>query len=273
MSVLDEILEGVRADLADRQRRVSLEQLKDMARRAPSPIDAMAPLKAEGVSVIAEVKRASPSRGEMAAIVDPAALAGDYEAGGARVISVLTEQRRFGGSLDDLAAVRRAVRIPLLRKDFVVSSYQLWEARAYGADMVLLIVAALEQSALVSLVERALSIGLLPLVEVHADEELERAVDSGATVIGVNARNLATLEVDRSIFARLAPPHPRGDREDRRIRRPRAARPARLRRVRRGRGARGRIAGDGEGSQVRRRGPRDGRVAPGPARRTRVERG
>jgi indole-3-glycerol phosphate synthase len=208
--VLDEILDGVRADLADRQRRVSLDQLKDMARRAASPLDALATLKADGVSVIAEVKRASPSRGAMATIDDPAALAGDYEAGGARVISVLTEQRRFGGSLDDLAAVRRAVQIPLLRKDFVVSSYQLWETRAYGADMVLLIVAALEQSALVSLVERALSIGLLPLVEVHADEELDRAVDAGATVIGVNARNLATLEVDRSIFARLAGRIPEG---------------------------------------------------------------
>jgi indole-3-glycerol phosphate synthase len=208
--VLDEILDGVRADLADRQQRVSLEQLKDMARRAPSPVDALAALKAQGVSVIAEVKRASPSRGEMAAIDDPAALAADYEAGGARVISVLTEQRRFGGSLDDLAAVRRAVQIPLLRKDFVVSSYQLWEARAYGADMVLLIVAAVEQSALVSLVERALSIGLLPLVEVHADAELDRAVDAGATVIGVNARNLATLEIDRSIFARLAGRIPEG---------------------------------------------------------------
>jgi indole-3-glycerol phosphate synthase len=210
VSVLDEILDGVRADLAERQRRVSLEQLKDMVRRAQSPLDSLAALKAEGVSVIAEVKRASPSRGAMAAIDDPAALAADYEAGGARVISVLTEQRRFGGSLDDLAAVRRAVQIPLLRKDFVVSSYQLWEARAYGADMVLLIVAALEQSALVSLVERALSIGLLPLVEVHADEELGRAVDAGATVIGVNARSLATLEVDRSIFARLAPRIPEG---------------------------------------------------------------
>jgi indole-3-glycerol phosphate synthase len=208
--VLDEILDGVRADLADRQRRVSLEQLKDMARRAPSPVDALAALKAQGVSVIAEVKRASPSRGEMAAIDDPAALAADYEAGGARVISVLTEQRRFSGSLDDLAAVRRAVQVPLLRKDFVVSSYQLWEARAYGADMVLLIVAAVEQSALVSLVERALSIGLLPLVEVHADAELDRAVDAGATVIGVNARNLATLEIDRSIFARLAGRIPEG---------------------------------------------------------------
>jgi indole-3-glycerol phosphate synthase len=210
VSVLNEIVEGVRADLAERQSRVSLEQLKEMSRKAPSPLDALAALKSEGVSVIAEVKRASPSRGAMAAIDDPAALAGDYEAGGARVISVLTEQRRFGGSLDDLAAVRRAVQIPLLRKDFVVSSYQLWEARAYGADMVLLIVAALEQSALVSLVERAVSIGLLPLVEVHADEELERAVDAGATVIGVNARNLATLEVDRSIFARLACRIPEG---------------------------------------------------------------
>ena len=210
MSVLDEILEGVRADLADRQQRVSLEQLKDMARRAPSPLDALAGLKAEGVSVIAEVKRASPSRGAMAAIDDPAALAADYAAGGARVISVLTEERRFGGSLEDLSAVRRAVRVPLLRKDFVVSSYQLWEARAHGADMALLIVAALEQSALVSLVERAQSIGLLPLVEVHADEELERAVDAGATVIGVNARNLATLEVDRTIFSRLAGRIPEG---------------------------------------------------------------
>jgi indole-3-glycerol phosphate synthase len=208
--VLDEILDGVRADLADRQRQVSLEKLKDMARRAASPVDALAALRTSGVSVIAEVKRASPSRGAMAAIDDPAALAGDYEAGGAKVISVLTERRRFGGSLEDLASVRRAVQIPVLRKDFVVSSYQLWEARAHGADMVLLIVAAMEQSALVSLVERAVSIGLLPLVEVHADEELERAVDAGAKVIGVNARNLGTLEVDRSVFTRLAPRIPEG---------------------------------------------------------------
>src|SRR5207249_3567282 len=150
VSVLDEILDGVRADLAERQRQVSLDHLKEMARRAPSPLDAMAALRAEGVSVIAEVKRASPSRGQMAAIADPAALAGDYEAGGAKVISVLTESRRFGGSLDDLDAVRRTVQVPVLRKDFVVSSYQLWEARAHGADVVLLIVAALEQSALVT---------------------------------------------------------------------------------------------------------------------------
>ena len=210
MSVLDEILEGVRADLAERQSRVSLDQLKDMARKAPSPLDALGALKADGVSVIAEVKRASPSKGALAAIADPAALAGDYEAGGARVISVLTEQRRFGGSLEDLVAVRRAVQVPVLRKDFIVTSYQLWEARAHGADLALLIVAALEQTALVSLIERAESIGLPPLVEVHADEELDRAVDAGATVIGVNARNLSTLEVDRAVFARLAPRIPDG---------------------------------------------------------------
>ena len=210
MSVLDEILEGVRADLADRQRSVSLDQLKEMARRAPSPRDAMAALKAEGVSVIAEVKRASPSRGKLAAIADPAALAAEYEAGGAKIISVLTEPRFFGGTLEDLDAVRRAVQVPVLRKDFVISSYQLWEARARGADVVLLIVAVLEQSALVSLVERAHSIGLLPLVEVHAEPELDRALDAGATVIGVNARNLATLKVDRGIFGRIATQIPEG---------------------------------------------------------------
>src|SRR5580693_3615920 len=210
VSVLDDILDGVRADLAARQELEPLDRLKEAAARAQSPRDVMAAFRGSEVAVIAEVKRASPSKGAMAAIDDPAALAADYEAGGARVISVLTEQRRFGGSLEDLAAVRRAVQTPLLRKDFVVSSYQLWESRAHGADMVLLIVAALEQSALVSLVERTLSIGMLPLVEVHADEELERAVDAGATVIGVNARNLATLEVDRSIFARLAGRIPEG---------------------------------------------------------------
>ena len=210
MSVLDDILDGVRSDLAQRQQLAPLDKLKEAARRAPTPCDVLGALGGDEVAVIAEVKRASPSKGALAAIADPAALASDYEAGGARVISVLTEKRRFGGSLADLAAVREVVQIPVLRKDFIVSSYQLWEARAHGADLVLLIVAALEQPALVSLVERALSIGLLPLVEVHADDELDRAVDAGATVIGVNARNLATLEIDRSIFTRLAPRIPDG---------------------------------------------------------------
>jgi indole-3-glycerol phosphate synthase len=210
VSVLEEILDGVRADLVVRQRDVPLARLKEAAARAPSPRNAMAALKGEDVAVIAEVKRASPSKGALAAIADPAALAMDYEAGGARVISVLTQPRRFGGSLADLVAVRDAVQVPVLRKDFVISSYQLWEGRAHGADMVLLIVAALEQNALVSLVERALSIDLVPLVEVHTDAELDRALEAGARVIGVNARNLATLEVDRSVFARLAPRVPDG---------------------------------------------------------------
>jgi indole-3-glycerol phosphate synthase len=118
---------------------------------------------------------------------------------------VLTEQRRFGGTLEDLRAVRGTVDIPVLRKDFMTTSYQLWEARAAGADMALLIVAALEQSALESLVERATSIGLTPLVEVHDEEEVDRAVDAGATLIGVNARNLKTLEIDMRTFERLSP--------------------------------------------------------------------
>ncbi len=205
MSVLEKILEGVRADLAARQGKMPLERLKEIARRAGPPRNPLSPLTGQDVAVIAEVKRASPSKGTMAAIADPAALAREYEAGGASVISVLTEPRYFGGSLADLSAVREAVGVPLLRKDFVVSSYQLWETRAHGADMVLLIVAALAQNALVSLVERAVSIGLVPLVEVHTGAEVVRAVEAGAKVIGVNARDLATLKVDRRVFARLAP--------------------------------------------------------------------
>ncbi|WP_049579637.1 indole-3-glycerol phosphate synthase TrpC [Streptomyces sp. SBT349] len=208
MSVLDEIIEGVRADLAERQARVSLDDLKAAAAKAPPAKDGVAALKTDGVAVICEVKRSSPSKGALAAIADPAALAGDYEAGGAAAISVLTERRRFGGSLADLEAVRARVDVPVLRKDFIVSAYQLWEARAHGADLVLLIVAALDQAALVSLVERAESIGLTPLVEVHDEDEVERAVDAGAKIIGVNARNLKTLDVDRGTFARVAPEIP-----------------------------------------------------------------
>ena len=208
MSVLDDIIAGVRVDLDARMSAVSLEQLKECAARKPPPLDAEAVLREPGVGVIAEVKRASPSKGSLAEIEDPAALARDYEAGGARCISVLTEARRFGGTLDDLRSVRCAVDIPVLRKDFIVTSYQLWEARAYGADLALLIVAALDQNALVSLVERTRSLGMTPLVEVHDVEEVTRAVDAGASVIGVNARNLRTLEVDRDTFARVAPSIP-----------------------------------------------------------------
>lgn len=210
MSVLDEILEGVRADLAERERSVPLDELKAMAAKQPPARNPLPLFRSPGVSVIAEVKRSSPSGGSLADISDPAGLASDYESGGAAAISVLTERQRFSGTLDDLRAVRAAVDAPVLRKDFIVTSYQLWEARAYGADLALLIVAALEQIALVSLVERAQSIGLTPLVEVHTPEEVTRAVDAGAHIIGINARNLKTLEVDPTTFGRLAPAVPDG---------------------------------------------------------------
>ena len=210
MSVLDDILVGARADLATREAALPLDAVKALAAGRPAALDGIGALRQPGVAVIAEVKRSSPSKGALAAIADPAALAQDYEAGGASVISVLTEQRYFGGSLADFDAVRARVETPLLRKDFIVSSYQIWEARAHGADLVLLIVAALEQNALVSLVERTESLGMTALVEVHDEDELIRALDAGARVVGVNARNLKTLEVDRGVFARLAPMIPSG---------------------------------------------------------------
>ena len=209
-SVLDEILAGVREDVEQRQRETPLEQIKDMAAAAPPAKDAYAALRRPGVAVIAEVKRSSPSRGQLAEIPDPAELAVEYAAGGARCVSVLTEGRWFGGSLGDLAAVRAAVDIPVLRKDFVVSSYQVHEARAHGADLVLLIVAALEQNALTGLLERIESLGMTALVEVHTEEEADRALEAGARVIGVNARDLRTLEVDRAVFERIAPGLPGG---------------------------------------------------------------
>jgi indole-3-glycerol phosphate synthase len=210
-TVLDEIIDGVRQDLAIRTALVPLDELKSRAQRMVPALDAYAVLRAgAGVKVIAEVKRSSPSKGALAIIADPAGLAADYAAGGASVISVLTERRRFGGSLQDLAAVRAAVEVPVLRKDFMVSSYQLWEARAYGADVILLIVAALDQPTLVGLRERAESLGMTALVEVHNEAETDRAIEAGARVIGINARNLKTLEVDRSTFARLAPRVPPG---------------------------------------------------------------
>ena len=203
--VLGEIVADVREDVAAREARLPFDDLKAHAAAAPPAKDALAALRAPGVGVIAEVKRRSPSRGLLASIADPAQLAQAYQAGGARMISVLTEERRFGGSLDDLDAVRAAVQVPVLRKDFVVGSYQVHEARAHGADVVLLIVAALEQNVLIGLRERVESLGMTALVEVHTSDEASRALDAGARVIGVNARNLKTLEVDRSAFEQIAP--------------------------------------------------------------------
>src|SRR3954468_17205170 len=180
MSVLDEIVAGVRVDLAERESATSLAALRAALADADPPRDPMPHLRAPGSSVIAEVKRRSPSKGDLADIPDPAELAQRDDAGGGAAISVLTEQRRFGGSLDDLRAVRAAVDIPVLRKDFIVTSYQLLEARGAGADLVLLIVAALTDEELRRLHDEARELGLTVLVEVHDEAETERAVDLGA---------------------------------------------------------------------------------------------
>ncbi|MBM6403776.1 indole-3-glycerol phosphate synthase TrpC [Phycicoccus sp. CSK15P-2] len=204
-TVLDDIVAGVREDLAQRRRRTSLADLQGAVLTAAPALDAEALLRRPGLSLIAEVKRSSPSKGALSDIPDPAALACAYEAGGATAVSVLTERRRFGGSLDDLDHVRAAVSVPVLRKDFVVTDYQVWEARAHGADIVLLIVAALDDATLASLLARVGELGMTALVEVHDENETQRAVDAGATVIGVNARNLKTLEVHPDTFSRLRP--------------------------------------------------------------------
>jgi indole-3-glycerol phosphate synthase len=174
------------------------------AERAAAALDPLPRFAAAGLAVIAEVKRASPSKGALAEIPDPAVLAAEYAAGGAAAISVLTERRRFGGSLQDLRLVREAVTLPVLRKDFIVDEYQLYEARAAGADLALLIVAALTQSSLRGLLELGRGLGLTLLVEAHTDDEVRRGIDAGARLIGVNNRNLKTLQVDLSQFERLA---------------------------------------------------------------------
>jgi indole-3-glycerol phosphate synthase len=203
MSVLDDIVAGVREDLAGRQAAVPEAELRALVASVPPARDPMPAFRAPGLSVIAEVKRRSPSKGDLADIPDPAALARSYAAGGADAISVLTEARRFNGSLDDLRAVRAAVDTPLLRKDFIVTSYQLLEARAAGADLVLLIVAALDDATLARLHQEARALGMTVLVEVHDEAEIARALAVGAELVGVNARNLKTLEVDPDTFGRL----------------------------------------------------------------------
>jgi indole-3-glycerol phosphate synthase len=204
MSVLSQIIDGVREDLADRERSTPLAEVRRLAAEAAPVRDVVSRLRSEDLAVIAEVKRSSPSKGALADIPDPAALAREYARGGAAAISVLTEQRRFGGSLADLDAVRAAVDVPVLRKDFVVTEYQVWEARAHGADLVLLIVAALDDAHLRDLLALVDEAGMTALVEVHDEAEAERAVGTGAEVIGVNNRNLKTLEVDNATFGRVA---------------------------------------------------------------------
>jgi indole-3-glycerol phosphate synthase len=204
VTVLDDIIAGVLEDLAVRRESVSSADLERMIAALPPALDPLPTFRSPQLSVIAEVKRRSPSKGHLAEIPEPALLAAEYEAGGAAAISVLTEQRRFSGSLADLDAVRERVAIPVLRKDFMVDPFQVWEARAHGADLILLIVAALDDARLRFLAAEADDLGMTCLVEVHTAEEVARALDAGATVLGVNNRDLKTLHVDPDMFARHA---------------------------------------------------------------------
>lgn len=209
--MLDGLVAGALDDAARRRETRPLAEVERAALTTLPALDARAALRrTDHIKVIAEVKRASPSRGALASIPDPALLARQYEQGGASAISVLTEERRFGGSLADLEAVRGAVRIPVLRKDFIAEPYQVLEARAAGADLVLLIVAALDDATLRTLHTLIVELGMTPLVETHDADEVRRAVDLGAQVIGVNARDLSTFELDRDLFGRLVPSIPDG---------------------------------------------------------------
>jgi indole-3-glycerol phosphate synthase len=209
--LLSDLLTGALQDASERRAARSLAEVEAAAlSRAPAidALEALAP--ADRVKIIAEVKRSSPSRGVLADIPDPAALAVSYEAGGASAISVLTEGRKFGGSLADLEAVRDAVQLPVLRKDFIADPYQVLEARASGADIVLLIVAALDQPTLASLFDLSTQLGMTALVETHSADEVSRALEIGAGLIGVNARDLSTFELDQDLFGRLADQIPSG---------------------------------------------------------------
>jgi indole-3-glycerol phosphate synthase len=209
--VLDDLLAGALADASERRAVRSFAEVEADALAAPAAHDAHAALApADRVKIIAEVKRASPSRGSLAEIRDPAGLAVSYQTGGASAISVLTEQRRFGGSLDDLRDVRAAVEVPVLRKDFIGDPYQVLEARAAGADLVLLIVAALEQPVLAELYHLIGELGMTALVEAHSAAEVDRALEIGAQLVGVNARDLTTFQLDRELFGTLAGSIPSG---------------------------------------------------------------
>jgi len=213
MTVLDEIIAGVREDLDVRKLGIPLNEIIVQAQSTSlaAPLDVLNHFTKGNFGVIAEVKRSSPSKGALASIDDPAELARSYQAGGACAVSVLTEQRRFKGSLDDLAVVRSAVTIPVLRKEFIVDSYQIYEARVYGADIILLIVAALSDQELVEFSTLTHALGMRALIEVHDAQEIGRVIhlsQKGALAIdllGINARNLKTLEINSEAFALLAP--------------------------------------------------------------------
>jgi indole-3-glycerol phosphate synthase len=204
VTYLDDLLDGARARVAAAREREPLAALRERAEAAPPGPSLHAALAAEGVAVIAEIKRASPSKGDLAPDLAAPVQARAYVDGGAAAVSVLTEPDRFRGSLGDLADVA-ALGIPALRKDFVVDPYQVLEARAAGAAAVLLIVAALDEATLGELHDEARACGLDVLVEVHDEAEAATAVRVGATIVGINARDLRTFDVDRGAFSRLRP--------------------------------------------------------------------
>ncbi|MDO5048268.1 MAG: indole-3-glycerol phosphate synthase TrpC [Actinomycetaceae bacterium] len=204
MSVLEAIVKDVQADLKIREQQTSLKEIKERARRAPAPRNAIDALRGPGaVTVMAEIKRRSPDSGLLAEIPDPVGLALEFQEGGAAMISYPTERRHFAGSFAELEAVRRAVDVPVLCKDMIISPYQIHEARAHGADMVLLFAAVLSPEQLHNFIERIESLGMTALVEVQSRLEVVCALEAGARAIGVNARNLHTLEIDRSNFEQV----------------------------------------------------------------------
>ena len=207
-SVLDSIIEGVLEDVE--RRSIPMNQLKAQLSDADDLRGALQALAGSEMKIISEVKRASPSKGDLGEILQPARLAAQYESGGASVISVLTEERRFKGSMKDFTEVRREVSIPMLRKDFIVTEYQVIESRVLGADLLLLIVAGLSQSQYCDFHQMANELGIDVLVEIHNEEELERALEANPTIVGVNSRNLKTLDVDPRAFDQLLPMIPSG---------------------------------------------------------------
>ncbi|MCX7682384.1 MAG: indole-3-glycerol phosphate synthase TrpC [Anaerolineae bacterium] len=203
--ILERIVSWKREEIADRKRRCPPEVVQAGAAAASPPRDFAAALRAPGLSLIAEIKRASPSKGMLAPHLDAPALARRYETSGAAALSVLTDEHFFCGSLEDLRIVRQSVTIPVLRKDFILDPYQVYEARAAGADAVLLIVAALDDVALRELHELACALGMAALVEVHNTSELERALRCGPRIVGINNRDLDTFEVHLDTTERLRP--------------------------------------------------------------------
>lgn len=202
--MLQSLYAGAIADAKTRQESVSLSEIEQLASKAKPALDAIAHLgSGEFVRVIAEIKRASPSKGHLATIADPGALSSVYESAGASAISVLTEQRSFLGSLRDFDEVRASVSLPLLRKDFIANEYQVFEARAHGADIVLLIAAGLDPADLIRLKALIESLGMTAFVETHNRDEVKFAASIGAKLVGVNARDLTTFETDRNLFEEL----------------------------------------------------------------------